>query len=348
MSYRSNTISEALQWMREALDLARGLGDRWVEQAMLVQVGRGLFAAGDLAGAYRCLEEAMQIAESLDSDNCRFYALFHRASLEMRTNDLDAAAADIDRAIQLATDSGDPRLQGDCHYLRADLRLMQGNTAAARADINETIRLHRRIGLRAEVAAGLARLACVEMADGDLEQARASLAEASGQAPRGSQAMQEVVHTFGELDQLNGDFGAARDHFNEALAAWPDEPSSLVRAHRGLGRLALLDGDTGLALGHYASALGSPSNEVTIRTLAVHIAALAVACDRRDLAAECFAASGPADDPYLYVDRPVLSLIRKEVVAALTDAPSATSPSATDVQIVDALLRRVVDELAAS
>jgi tetratricopeptide (TPR) repeat protein len=117
--------------LREALDVARAIGDRWLVQTTLSQLGHVAHGSGDLEAARRFFAESLSLARALD-DPEQTAQLLHNAGVA-------------------ASDAGDQE--------------------GARRVLRESLVLFRRNGQRFHVAMAVDALAGVSAAEGDAERA---------------------------------------------------------------------------------------------------------------------------------------------------------------------------------
>lgn len=132
-----------------------------------------LALTGDVAAAERALDEAEQLARSLEDRNVLLDLAHTRAAIALR-------AGDVDRAEHILHDtsaSSGPRApdseptDGELR-LRADVLFARGRAAEAGPLLERALLRHRREGVRLELARDLARLAAVHATLGERDRAR--------------------------------------------------------------------------------------------------------------------------------------------------------------------------------
>ncbi|MFF1815963.1 BTAD domain-containing putative transcriptional regulator [Kribbella sp. NPDC058245] len=137
-----------------------------------------LALTGDLAAAEQALDEAEQVAKSLEDRNVLLDVAQTRAVIALR-------ADDIDRAEHLLNDSsasgGPSTLDSEPTdtelRLRADILLARGRAVEAAPLVEQALLRHRREGVRLELAHDLTRLAAVHAALGEQDRARQQRSE---------------------------------------------------------------------------------------------------------------------------------------------------------------------------
>ncbi|MFK4082590.1 BTAD domain-containing putative transcriptional regulator [Kribbella sp. NPDC020789] len=129
-----------------------------------------LALTGDAAAAERALDEAEQLAKSLEDHTVLLDVAQTRAMIALRADDVDRAEHLLDESTALSgpdTEPTDLELR-----LRADILLARGRAGEAAPLLEQALLRHRREGVRLELARDLARLTAVHAALGERDQAR--------------------------------------------------------------------------------------------------------------------------------------------------------------------------------
>jgi predicted ATPase/DNA-binding SARP family transcriptional activator/transcriptional regulator with XRE-family HTH domain len=184
-------FAEAAQFLREALDIGREVGDQWTI-AMALHI-LGLLAIGqrDFTTAYAYFQEDVAIWQSISGTPGSAMSFMHFGSL-MYLGDIMLYWEDYERGKSLYEESaGLLRTLGDKNLLAYPMRrlaqvaLHQGNYEQALVQCQQSLALNLDVGDKRGIAACLAALAAIEMARGEMVQAAqlfgavASLLEAS-------------------------------------------------------------------------------------------------------------------------------------------------------------------------
>ncbi|MFI5730227.1 BTAD domain-containing putative transcriptional regulator [Kribbella sp. NPDC051587] len=158
-------IAENLQAERE-----RGPSRRL--SIWLIAYADCLALTGDVAAAERALDEAEQLAKSLEDRTVLLDVAHTRAAIALRADDVSRAEYILDDS----SAAGGPRVPGaeptdEELRLRADILLIRGRAAEAAPLLQQALLRHEREGVRLELAHDLARLAAVHAALGEQDRA---------------------------------------------------------------------------------------------------------------------------------------------------------------------------------
>ncbi len=131
-----------------------------------------LALTGDMAAAERALDEAEQLANTLEDRNVLLDVAQTRAAIALRANDIDRAGHILDDSSASVGPSAPDSEPTDGELrLRADILLARGRAAEAAPLLERALLRHRRQGVRLELAHDLARLAAVHAALGEQDRA---------------------------------------------------------------------------------------------------------------------------------------------------------------------------------
>jgi ATP/maltotriose-dependent transcriptional regulator MalT len=206
---------------REALDLARDVGDVGVEVVALAVLGSALVAAGEVAEGLRRLEEcaAMAVGETFTETAAPGWALCHTVSACADLGDFGRAAQWC-RALHSWSALWQARhFFGVCRTAYGEVLATSGDWSSAEQELLsawDDLRATRP-ALAAPTAVRLGRL---RLRQGDLAEARALFEAALPQA--------QALVALGELDLAAGDASAAADAADRVLRR-PGEASLLDR-----------------------------------------------------------------------------------------------------------------------
>ncbi len=209
---------------REALELARGIGDVGVEVVALAVLGSALVSSGAVTEGLQRLEEcaAMAVGEEFAETAAPGWALCHTVSSCADVGDFGRAAQWC-RALHTWSAVWQARhFFGICRMAYGEVLVTSGDWSSAEQELLsalEDLRATRRLGLAAPTAVRLGRL---RVRQGDLVEAR-SLFDAALPLP-------QAILALGELDLASGDATAAADAADAA-----------DRVLRRLGDASILD-----------------------------------------------------------------------------------------------------------
>jgi predicted ATPase len=277
-------FAEGNRWLETILAAAPEQTPPRVE-ALLARAGLSL-RLGDPNGFLRHVSDAVGAYRLLGDERATAAALYQHAMLARYVNRADAEALSAE-ALGLARRLGDDRLLAVATHASATLPWHRGDNAAARARVfqalalldaapdddtpffdgvtfgvclldegpqrrprlfwEETVFLFHRFPRAQAIAYALNNLAWVARADGDLEQARATLDDALARFRRLRDRPGEALTLahLGNLSRSLGDFGAARAHLEDALRIRSDlgDRRAMLSTRIGLGLVAMTAGD---------------------------------------------------------------------------------------------------------
>jgi predicted ATPase/DNA-binding SARP family transcriptional activator len=277
-------FAEGNRWLQTTLAAAPEQTPLRVE-ALLAGAGLSL-RLGDPDGFLRHVSDAVSAYRMLGDDRATAAALYQHAMLAQYVHRADAGAL-FEEALTLARRVDDARLLAVATHASATLPWFRGDNAAARARVlaaldlldaapdddtpffdgvtfgmvlldegpqgrprvrwEETIFLFHRFARAQAVAYALNNLAWVARADGDLEQAQATLDEALARFRRLEDRRGEALTLahMGNLLRTQGDFDAARARLEEALRIRSElgDRRAVLSTRIGLGLLAMTGGD---------------------------------------------------------------------------------------------------------
>ncbi|MFD7153504.1 hypothetical protein ACFV9C_02830 [Kribbella sp. NPDC059898] len=132
-----------------------------------------LALTGDVAAAEQSLDEAEQLALSLEDRNVLLDLAETRAAIALRADDVDRAERILDDSTaSYGPSAPEPEPTDGELRIRADLLLARGRATEAAPLLERALRRHRREGVRLEVAHDLVRLAVVYAALGEQDRAQ--------------------------------------------------------------------------------------------------------------------------------------------------------------------------------
>lgn len=208
---------------------------------------------GDYAGARELYEQALAIDTALQDSLAMGVDLDRLGFLLVDQGDLAAGREHYERALQMkeaVLPSGDPRLAGTLHNL-AGVLVKQGQRVEARALFERALTAIQRLGPdHPGVARNLRRLALLDAAGGDRDEAQGKLLRAleiqERQLGPGHPNVAETLADLGAVMLESGDPSQADSLFGRAVEVWEqslgrDHPS-LVRGLNGQARVAIREG----------------------------------------------------------------------------------------------------------
>jgi predicted ATPase/DNA-binding SARP family transcriptional activator len=235
-----------LRHVSDAVIAYRLLGDERATAAALYQ--HAMFAQYvHRADAEALFAEALALARRLEDDRLLAVATHASATLPWYRGDNAAARARVLEALALldaAPDDDTPFFDGVTFGVCV---LDEGPRRRPRMLWEETIFLFHRFARAQAIAYALNNLAWVARADGDLEQAQATLDDALARFRRVEDRRGEALTLahMGNLSRSLCDFEAARSRLEEALTIRSDlgDRRAILSTRIGLGLLAMTAGD---------------------------------------------------------------------------------------------------------
>jgi predicted ATPase/class 3 adenylate cyclase len=171
MAYWQTDAPAAGQIFREAVDLARQLGDRRTLALALYDYGFGVLIAGDNARALALVTEGLGIARELGDPAVLAEILCALGTAHWRAGDLEAAEPPLTQALELLAGSDAAYLLSWARGVRGIVRARKGNPAEARADLTAVVNLFADIEDLGMVMQQLVQFAFLSLTEGDTERA---------------------------------------------------------------------------------------------------------------------------------------------------------------------------------
>jgi predicted ATPase/DNA-binding SARP family transcriptional activator len=246
LSLRLGDPNGFLRHVSDAVSAYRLLGDERATAAALYQHAM-LAQYVDRADAEALFAEALALARGLGDDRLLAVATHASATLPWYRGDNAAARARVLEALALldaAPDDDTPFFDGVTFGV---CLLDEGPQRQPRMFWEETVFLFHRFARAQAIAYALNNLAWVARADGDLEQAQATLDDALARFRRLEDRPGEALTLahMGNLSRSLGDFEAARAHLEDALRIRSDvgDRRAMLSTRIGLGLVAMTAGD---------------------------------------------------------------------------------------------------------
>jgi tetratricopeptide (TPR) repeat protein len=241
------TLTERLA--REALTIARELGDPTIEALALNALGQWALHRGDPRAALGFQSEALALAERLGNQVRIAHAvgeLGRVASLELR---FDEAIALWQRALAIRQSLGDEFGATMAVYQIARIQHNAGAGDRARPLLRQALARARAIRLPFCINYCLANLGDRLRMDGDVDEARSLLEEAVDATTRGGDLhlASQVLGYLAQIERDAGNLARARQHLRGALAyVRAEHPSDhLIRMLEWVASVDGLDGAPG-------------------------------------------------------------------------------------------------------
>ena len=266
-AYRMTDLHLAEELTSRALGVAREVGDVDLELAALAQLGHIRVGAGDAAGGFALLDEA--VAAALGGERSTPDTVVYTCCDMLNACEL---ADDLERAAQWCQVADDFVATYGCPFLYAECRIYYGSVLAAKGrwvDAERELTIGLRItdeacpGLHAKA---LVRLAALRIGQGRLEDADRLLA----QVGEGVAAEAEAALPVAALLLARGDAPAAARHLERQVRRMQGHHSLLVHTLDLLVDAQLAQGQvdharrTAAGLGDLATATGSDRLRVLV------------------------------------------------------------------------------------
>jgi tetratricopeptide (TPR) repeat protein len=246
LSLRLGDRSGFLRHVSDAVSAYRLLGDDRATAAALYQHAM-MAQYAHQADAEALFEEALALARRLDDARLLAVATHASATLPWYRGDTAAARARVLTALDLldtAPDDDTPFFDGVTFGM---VLLNEGPQGRPRMRWEETIFLFHRFARAQAIAYALNNLAWVARADGDLEEAEATLDEALARFRRLEDRRGEALTLahMGNLSRARGDADAACARLEDALMIRSElgDRRAILSTRIGLGLLAMTHGD---------------------------------------------------------------------------------------------------------
>ncbi len=136
---------ETRDLLLSALDISRGLGDRWLQGDCLLQLGLVADAVGEFAEAQRLHREVLQIRRDLGDRPGIARALVHLGEATMRLGDYARAQGYFGEALASARTTGDRQYAAVCLDCLGYINYLEGAYAIAQQQFEEGLRLRQAV-----------------------------------------------------------------------------------------------------------------------------------------------------------------------------------------------------------
>lgn len=209
--------SEGRRWLE--LLLARSTEPNVARTRALIGLGVLLTDVGQADVARSRLREALQIARQLGDRRGIALALTYLGSLARGTSPDDSAASLLEEALSIFRDDGDVWGMALCLRELGNVVRFQGDYARSRRLLEETLVLSRQLGSTRAIAWVLGDLALLARFEGNADQTRAMLAESVSLYRQGNDRydLPWAIARLGDAARVQGDIEQARDHLTESL-----------------------------------------------------------------------------------------------------------------------------------
>ncbi len=163
----------------EALEIARAnpKGDRWAEARALTSLTSVISPTGDERECVALAEQALELGRAMRDPFTQAVAEQSLGNSYRRMFRLPEALASMDRAVLTFRELGARWEVASALGDRGNVRRLMGDLETAEEDVRETIRMSRELGERSLITWTVDRLVLILILRGDLQGARAELAD---------------------------------------------------------------------------------------------------------------------------------------------------------------------------
>ncbi len=256
--------------------LRRSGGERGGQGAVtrvLVDIGRGYFALGELDRAGRSFGEALSRAEQAGDLKRALAARIGLANVDREYGNYYRALDHYTAVVEGAEKAGRPVRVADGEAGIGLIYWDLGNYQEAIIHLEEALQGHRALGRRTAVAADLGNLALVHKELGDLDRAEEYLREAL-RLDEGSDTIGAVADlaNLAELALQQGDLTGAAESLTRAVAVLgsAESPRLWAEIHALAGDLAAADKKVGEARESYGKAIEAAEGRAVVLWRALH------------------------------------------------------------------------------
>jgi DNA-binding SARP family transcriptional activator/tetratricopeptide (TPR) repeat protein len=242
-----------------ALAAVRQADDRLGRAVVLYSVGALAIVEKRLVEAWRRLENALELFETLGEEHGQAMANRQLAFLERLDGNLDQAARRYEQVLSVVRRDGNPAAIAYVLHNIAQIELERGNPRDAKTMLGQALELSRQVGGRRIEAQALHRLGQAHLQAGEPEDAVVIFKQALAATRDSGDAIGEAYATLGlgtaylhagDLAEAGGVLTAAR-----RLAVASAETMVEARVEFCMGELALAGGMTDAAIAHLERAL---------------------------------------------------------------------------------------------
>lgn len=151
---------------RQAVALARELGDIELQAESLHWLGNAASGSGNLAHASDCYQESAELSRGLGHTSFLIVTLTNLASIRLDADDVAAARAGLEESLALAREIGNPQRLSHGLLVLTQVETREGRFDEARQALRESLTLARELGLANFLAWGLGLAAPLTTASG--------------------------------------------------------------------------------------------------------------------------------------------------------------------------------------
>jgi predicted ATPase/class 3 adenylate cyclase len=151
---------------RQAVALARELGDIELQAESLHWLGNAASGSGNLAHASDCYQESAELSRGLGHTSFLIVTLTNLASIRLDADDVAAARAGLEESLALAREIGNPQRLSHGLLVLTQVETREGRFDEARQALSESLTLARELGLANFLAWGLGLAAPLTTASG--------------------------------------------------------------------------------------------------------------------------------------------------------------------------------------
>ena len=242
----------AVPLYRQALELARELGDLRGESATLNNWATVEWDLGDLAAARAHYEEALALYRQLGNRLGEARVLNNLSNVQANVGDLAGSLEYSHRALEIHREMGNPRGQSAVLNNLGATYFVLKDYETARRVYGQALALHRASGNRQAEGETLANLSLLDCALGrpseGREHARAAIALSEQAGDKVGLA--NALYYLGRIELADGDFSAAEAALTRALDLRRESaphPGRMAEIQAELALLAFEQGDAALA-----------------------------------------------------------------------------------------------------
>lgn len=151
---------------RQAVALARELGDLELQAESLHWLGNAASGSGNLAYASDWYQESAELSRGLGHTSFLIVTLTNLASIRLDADDVAAARAGLEESLALAREIGNPQRLSHGLLVLTQVETREGRFDEARQALRESLTLARELGLANFLAWGLGLAAPLTTASG--------------------------------------------------------------------------------------------------------------------------------------------------------------------------------------
>jgi tetratricopeptide (TPR) repeat protein len=250
MSYRRGYLNEARQWLENAVQQSKTIGNEPLRGFLLVQAGAIAMWQSDLDTAAQLMEEGIAILRRAEEPSMLAFGLFTRGVLSVNRDEPERAKPYLQEALTLSEQLGQDWFQAMSHLHLGNVALSQELIPQATARMETALRLGKELGARWIIASALNNFGEIARYQKQYQQAEKYYLETKDlfESVESFPDVARAYHSLGYVALARGDPAEARALFERSMELHQKlgVKRGVIEAVCGLAALLADQGQAGL------------------------------------------------------------------------------------------------------